>query len=125
LFDIRRNREYMNIYVGNLAMETTGDELKQTFSVFGKVKYVIVMHDGNTNRYEAGLYGYIEMTMKSEGLAAINSLNGTIIKGRVINTIEALPLTAKKIQMPLRRCQDRPVKVSKWHLMHSPQLHKN
>ena len=86
----------MNIYVGNLALETTSEELKQAFSVFGEVKYVIVMHDGNANRHEAGVYGYIEMTMKSEGIAAINSLNGTIIKGRVINTIEALPLSARK-----------------------------
>ncbi len=35
----------MNIYVGNLALETTGDELKQVFSVFGEVKYVVIMHD--------------------------------------------------------------------------------
>jgi RNA recognition motif-containing protein len=120
LFDIRRNREYMNIYVGNLAMETTGGELKQAFSVFGKVKYIIVMHDGNTNRYEAGLYAYIEMTMKSEGLAAINSLNGTIIKGRVINTIEALPLTAKKIQMSRRSRKSEQMAFNAF-----PQLHKN
>ena len=40
----------MNIYVGNLALETTGDELKQAFSVFGEVKHVIIMHDGNTNQ---------------------------------------------------------------------------
>ena len=103
----------MNIYVGNLALETTGDELKQAFSVFGEVKHVIVMHDGNTNRHETGLYGYIEMNMKSEGIAAINSLNGTIIKGRVINTIEALPLSAKKIEMFSWRWKDGPVKVKK------------
>ena len=102
----------MNIYVGNLALETTGDELKQAFSVFGEVKHVIVMNDGNANRHEAGLYAYIEMTIKSAGLAAINSLNGMIIKGRVINIIEALPLSAKRIQMPSRRRQDGPVKVS-------------
>ena len=35
----------MNIYVGNLALETTGGELEQAFSVFGEVKHVIVMND--------------------------------------------------------------------------------
>ena len=103
----------MNIYVGNLAPETTGDELKQVFSVFGEVKYVVIMHDESLNRHEAGLHGYIEMNMKSEGVAAINNLNGTIIRGRVINTIEALPLSNKKIEMPSRRWQDGPVKVRK------------
>ncbi len=93
----------MNIYVGNLAFETTCDELKQAFSVFGEVKHVVIMHDGNVNRYQAGLYGYIEMSMKSEGVEAINNLNGKMIKGRVINTIEALSLSAKKIAMPSRR----------------------
>jgi RNA recognition motif-containing protein len=103
----------MNIYVGNLALETTADELKQAFSVFGEVKYVFIMHDGNANRHEAGLYGYIEMGVKSKGVAAINNLNGTIIKGRIINAIEALPLSAKKIEIPSWRWQDGPAKVRK------------
>ena len=103
----------MNIYVGNLAIETTGDELKKVFSVFGDVKYVVIMHDRSVNRHEAGLHGYIEMSMKSDGVAAINNLNGTIIRGRVINTIEALTLSPKKIEMPSQRRQDGPVKVRK------------
>ena len=113
LFDIWRNSEYMNIYVSNLAMETTGDELKQMFSVFGEVKHVFIMHGWEANRHETGLHGYIEMNMKSEGVAAINNLNGTIIRGRVINTIEALPLSNKKIEMPAQRQQDGLVKVRK------------
>ena len=103
----------MNIYVGNLAIETTGDELKKVFSVFGDVKYVVIMHDRSVNSHEAGLHGYIEMSMKSDGVAPINNLNGKIIKGRVINIIEALPLSAKKIEIPSRRWQDGPVKVRK------------
>jgi hypothetical protein len=51
--------------------------------------------------------------MKSEGVAAINNLNGKIIKGRVINIIEALPLSTKKIEMPMRRRQGDPLKVRK------------
>ena len=103
----------MNIYVGNLAPETTGDELKQVFSLFGEVKYVVIMHDEILNRHGAGLHGYIEMSKKSEGVTAISNLNGTIIKGRVINTIEALTLSNKKIEMPPGRWQDGPVKVRK------------
>jgi RNA recognition motif-containing protein len=101
----------MNIYAGNLALETTGDELRQAFSVYGEVKYVTIMPDRTGNRHEAGLYGYIEMIMKSEGVTAINRLNGSIIKGRVINVIEALPLSKKRVEMPSRRWQDGSVKV--------------
>ena len=103
----------MNIYLGNLAMEITGDELKHAFSIFGEVKNVVIMRDGNVNSHEVGLYGYIEMSVKSEGVAAISNLNGTIIRGRVINIIEALPLSAKKIEMPSRRWQDSFGKVRK------------
>ena len=103
----------MNIYVGNLTLETTGDELKQVFSVFGEVKYVVIMHDEILNRHGVGLHGYIEMSKKSEGVTAISNLNGTIIRGRVINTIEALTLSPKKIEMPSQRRQDGPVKVRK------------
>lgn len=101
----------MNIYVGNLALETTGDNLNRVFSVFGQVKHVVIMYNDSASRPEAGLHGYIEMSMKSEGVAAISSLNGTIIKGRVINTIEALPLSNRKIEMPSRRWQGGSVKV--------------
>jgi RNA recognition motif-containing protein len=103
----------MNIYVGNLAIETTSDELKKVFSVFGAVKYVVIMNDRSVNRRETGLHVYIEMSMKSDGVAAINNLNGKIIKGRVINIIEALPLSTKKIEMPTRRRQGDPLKVRK------------
>ncbi|MDO9334750.1 MAG: RNA-binding protein [Dehalococcoidales bacterium] len=49
-FDIRRNSDYMNIYARNLAMETTDDELKQAFSVFGEVKHVVIVGDEQANR---------------------------------------------------------------------------
>ena len=88
----------MNIYVSNLSPETTGDELKQAFTVYGEVKHVVIMCHEPAGGHEAARYGYVEMTIKSEGAAAISNLNGTIIGGRVINTIEALPLSSKKME---------------------------
>ena len=35
----------MNIYVGNLPLEITEDELRQEFAAFGQVKSVSVIHD--------------------------------------------------------------------------------
>jgi RNA recognition motif-containing protein len=86
----------MNIYVGNLALETTSDELKHAFSVFGEVNNVVMMNDGNPNSLETRSFAYIEMNVKSEGVTAINNLKSLIIRGRVINVIEALPLSARK-----------------------------
>ena len=45
----------MNIFMGNLPFEITGDELKQLLSVFGEVKSVIIMHNGSANTQEVGL----------------------------------------------------------------------
>ena len=86
----------MNIYIGNLALETTEDELNQLFSIYGNVNSVIIMHDVFGKKPETGFYGYIDMKLKSEGVTAIRSLKGTIINGRIINIIEALPLSHKK-----------------------------
>jgi RNA recognition motif-containing protein len=89
-------QEYMNIYVSNLAPETTGDELKQAFSLFGEVKHVVIAYGEWKYRHETGQYGYVEMNLKSDGVSAIHNLNGTKIRGRVINIVEALPLSNKK-----------------------------
>lgn len=103
----------MNIYVANLALETTSEELKHAFSVFGEVNNVVMLNDGNPNKRETRSYAYVEMNVKSEGVAAINNLKSSIIRGRVINMIEALPLSARKIEMHSRKSQDGAVKVEK------------
>jgi RNA recognition motif-containing protein len=40
-------------------------------------------------------YGYVEMTSKSEGATAITNLEGKKLRNRVINVVEALPLSNK------------------------------
>jgi RNA recognition motif-containing protein len=74
----------MNIFIGNLPFGIRGDELKQLLSVFGDVKSVVIMHDGSANTHEVGLYGYIEMNQKSEGMVALKRLNGIILKERTL-----------------------------------------
>lgn len=86
----------MNIYVGNLPLELTEDELRQEFSVFGQVKSVSLINDRYTGSLQPRLYGFVEMDSKSEGEAAVFSLKGKEIKGRSIEVIEALPLSDEK-----------------------------
>lgn len=83
----------MNIYVGNLSLETTEEELRQEFRAFGSVASVSVMNDKYIGSGQPRGYGFVEMQSHSEGLSAIAGLNGKTIKNHVMSVIEALPLS--------------------------------
>ena len=40
-------------------------------------------------------YGYVQMALKAEGVAAIANLEGKMVGARVMSIVEALPLTSK------------------------------
>jgi len=92
----------MNIFVGNLSLEVTEDELRQEFTVFGQVMSVIIMDDKYNGGSQRG-YGFVEMASKSEGEAAIISLQGKVLNGLSIDVIGALPLSPKRETASLRR----------------------
>src|SRR4030042_6444338 len=93
----------MNIYVGNLPLELTEDELRQKFLAFGEVKSVNIMNDRDIGSGQPCGYGFVEMPLDSEGKAAIISLVGKIIRDRLIEIIEALPLSDEKDKMSFNR----------------------
>ncbi len=86
----------MNIYVGNLTLETTEDELQREFISFGQVISVSMMNDKYIGSGQSKGYAFVKMASKSEGEAAINRLRGKTIRGRIIDVVEALPLSDKK-----------------------------
>ena len=83
----------MNIYVGNLSLAVTETELRREFTTFGQVISVNVMNDKYIGSGQPRGYAFIEMASRSEGEAAIVGLNGKVLKDRVLNVIEALPLS--------------------------------
>ncbi len=83
----------MNIYVGNLSLEMTEEELRQEFCAFGSVASVSILNDRYIGSGQPRGYGFVEMPSHSEGQSAIAALNGKIIKNHVMNVIEALPLS--------------------------------
>ncbi|MFC1914623.1 RNA recognition motif domain-containing protein [Chloroflexota bacterium] len=85
----------MNIYVGNLSLETTEDELRKEFIEFGEVTSVTIMNDKYIGSGQPRGYGYVEMASKSEGTTAITNLEGKKLRNRVVNIVEALPLSNK------------------------------
>lgn len=83
----------MNIYVGNLSLETTEDELRKEFLQFGEVTSVTIMNDKYIGSGQPRGYGYVEMASKSEGTTAIANMEGKKIRNQVVNVVEALPLS--------------------------------
>ena len=86
----------MNIYVGNLSFGVTEEELREEFMVFGEVKSVTIMDDKYIGSGQPKGYGFVVMTSKDEGATAISNLVGRKLKGRVIDVVEALPLSEQR-----------------------------
>ena len=87
----------MNLYVGNLAPDVTEQDLRLEFEAFGEVTSVIVISDKYTGKSQTGGHGFVEMTLKTDGTAAISALKGKILKNKPIDIVEALPLSDKKM----------------------------
>ncbi len=83
----------MNIYVGNLSLEVTEEELRREFMTFGQVTSVTIMNNKYIGSGQSRGYGFVEMVSVSEGQTAITALNGIILRYRTIDVIQALPLS--------------------------------
>ncbi len=79
----------MNIYVGNLSPDVTGDDLRQAFEAFGQVTSANVITDKFSG--ESRGFGFVEMPSKEEATAAIAGMNGKDIKGKAVSVNEARP----------------------------------
>lgn len=79
----------INIYVGNLAYAVTDDDLRDAFSAYGDVARAKVIMDRETGRSKG--FGFVEMSDKAAGNAAIEALNDTDLSGRKMRVNEARP----------------------------------
>ncbi len=101
----------MNIFVGNISVEVTDEELRQEFMAFGEVISVTIMDDKYNPGGQSRGYGFVEMALKSEGEAAISSLHGKELKGKVIDVIGALPMSHKRDPGALHGRRGRPARI--------------
>lgn len=90
----------MNIYIGNLSMETTETDLRNEFMKYGEVTSVTIMNDRYIGSGQPRAYGYVQMISKEEGTNAIANISGKVIKDRIITVVEALPLTKYTKSIP-------------------------
>src|SRR5919202_4321719 len=79
----------MKLYVGNLAFQTSSNDLQQLFSQAGTVESAQVVEDRDTGRSRG--FGFVEMASNEEGQKAIEQFNGKELNGRNLNVNEARP----------------------------------
>lgn len=77
------------LYVGNLAFQTTSQELQNLFAQAGTVQSASVMEDRETGRSRG--FAFVEMSSKEEAAAAIAQFNGKDLGGRALKVNEAKP----------------------------------
>lgn len=79
----------MNIYIGNLSQEVTEEDLRETFSAYGRITNVKVVKDRESGEPKG--FGFVEMPAMAEARSAIKNLNGTMLKGQIVKVSEARP----------------------------------
>jgi cold-inducible RNA-binding protein len=80
----------MKLYVGNLSFHTGEADLNEIFSAHGTVDSCRIITDRDTGRSRG--FGFVEMTSKAEGQAAMVALAGKEIDGRALTVNEAKPM---------------------------------
>src|SRR3972149_11296548 len=72
----------MKIYVGNLEAAVSGSDLRAAFGVYGDVVAAKVSTDYSTGASRG--FGFVEMTIRGQGEAAIHGLDGKGLRWRVM-----------------------------------------
>ena len=77
------------LYVGNLAFQTTNQDLQQLFAQAGTVESASVIEDRDTVQSKG--FAFVEMSTEEEAAAAIEQFNGKEVGGRALKVNEARP----------------------------------
>ncbi|HZI49527.1 MAG TPA: RNA-binding protein [Pyrinomonadaceae bacterium] len=79
----------MKLYVGNLAFETTENDLQDLFEQHGTVSEVNLMMDRMTGKSRG--FAFVTMGDAEQAKAAMSATNGKELNGRALNVNEARP----------------------------------
>jgi len=79
----------MKLFVGNLSFQTSSQQLEELFAQAGTVQSAVLVTDRDTGRSRG--FGFVEMSTREEGEAAIRQFNGMEVDGRNLTVNEARP----------------------------------
>ncbi len=79
----------VKLYVGNLAFNTTEQDLQDEFSQYGQVNSASLITDRETGRSRG--FAFVELDSKEAAQTAIQGLNGKEVGGRALTVNEAKP----------------------------------
>jgi cold-inducible RNA-binding protein len=79
----------MKLYVGNLAFETTENDLQDLFEQHGAVNEVHLMMDRMTGKSRG--FAFVTMNDDEQAKSAMSATNGKELNGRALNVNEARP----------------------------------
>jgi RNA recognition motif-containing protein len=85
----RKQSMSMKLYVGNVAFDTSSNDLQTLFAEAGTVENVSLIEDREIGRSRG--FGFVEMSSKEEGAAAIEKFNGHDLRGRALKVNAAKP----------------------------------
>ena len=77
------------LYVGNLAFQTTSQDLQELFGQAGTVESASIIEDRDTGRSKG--FAFVEMSTEEEAASAIQQFNGKEVAGRMLKVNEARP----------------------------------
>jgi len=77
------------LFVGNLAFQTTNQQLQDLFAQAGTVQSANIIEDHDTGRSRG--FAFVEMSTNAEAAAAIDQFNGKELAGRFLKVNEAKP----------------------------------
>jgi RNA recognition motif-containing protein len=77
------------LYVGNLAFQTTSQDLQDLFAQAGTVESASVVEDRDTGQSRG--FAFVEMATDEEAASAIDQFNGKELGGRMLKVNEARP----------------------------------
>jgi len=84
-----QGNDVKSIFVGNLNVATTGEELWELFAAYGKVEHVNIIKDRETGLARG--FAFVEMTNEDEAAHAIQALNGSVLRDCTLSVDYARP----------------------------------
>jgi cold-inducible RNA-binding protein len=105
-----KNTMGIRLYVGNLPLNVTEEEVRAHFSVIGPLSYLSIPTDRETGRQRG--FAFVEFKDRAQADEAIRRFNNQLFKGRSLSVSEARARTEGPRPAPARPALSRPASTA-------------